>query len=257
MQWNWIPQVFYDLVARVVPGAVVLTVGAAVAAGPEELVAAFASGRLGTALGGFAGASLALMFSYVTGSVVGQLWVLTGEKLVASWENRTATENREACLLEHNRAEIACGRPPIAITGAEMPRVFVMQDHLRDGSEGEALRLLKLRAKERLCHVLVIGFGLLAIANGLSLAVIEMTRSRWTIEGALILGIVACYSRAKRICGYRINGTCIAWLIRCSKRLADVGAKDMLPKADAPTQREITSTTGEDGIELQKVRTDG
>ena len=139
-----------------------------------------------------------------------------------------------------------------------MPRIFVMQDHLRDGSEGEALRLLKLRAEERLCHVLVIGFGLLSIANGLNLALIEMTRSRWTIEGALILGIVASYSRAKRICGYRINGTCVAWLIRCSKRLAELGGtKNMLSKADAPTQRELTSTTGEDRIELPKVRTEG
>lgn len=242
MQWNWIPQVFYDLVARVVPGAVVLTLGAAVAAGPEELVAAFASGRLGTALGGFAGASLALMFSYVTGSVVGQLWTLTGEKLVANWENQAATAGREACLLEHNLAEIACGRPPISITGDQMPRVFVMQDHLRDGSEGEALRLLKLRAEERLCHVLVVGFALLSILN---LTLVEMTRSRWTLEGALILGIVACYSRAKRIYGYRINGTCIAWLIRCSRRLAEVGGtRDTLPKTDTPAPRELTPPRG-------------
>jgi hypothetical protein len=111
-----------------------------------------------------------------------------------------------------------------------MPRIFVMQDHLRDGSEGEALRLLKLRAKERLCHVLVIGFAVL------NLALAENTNSRWTLEGTLILGIVACYSRAKRICGYRINGTCIAWLVRCSRRLAEGGStKDMLPKADTPT----------------------
>jgi hypothetical protein len=233
MQWNWIPQVFYDLVARVVPGAVVLTLGAAVTSGPEELVAALASGRIGTALGGFTGASLALIFSYVMGSVVGQLWVLTGEKFIASWENQTATASRAACLLEHNLSEVACGRPALPITEAQMPRVFVMQDHLRDGSEGEALRLLKLRAEERLCHVLVVGFALLFIVNGLILLFVEMAFSRWAIEVALILGIVACYSRAKRICGYRINGTCIAWLIRCSRRLAEVdGTKEMLPNAE-------------------------
>ena len=233
MQWNWIPQVFYDLVARVVPGAVVLTLGAAVTYGPGEIVAAFSSGKVGTALGGFAGASLALMFSYVTGSIVGQIWVLTGEKLVGNWEEQIATEMRNACLLEHNLAEIACGRPALPITEAQMPRIFVMQDHLRDGSEGEAMRMLKLRAEERLCHVLVVGFTILSLVNGWNLAFVEMTCFRWTIEGVLILGIIACYSRAKRICGYRINGTCIAWLTRCSRRLVEAsGTKDILPKME-------------------------
>lgn len=230
MNWTWIPQLFSDLLGRIVPGAAVIIVSYLVALGPTRGASNLTDATLYEKLFALGPALIFLLGSYLVGFIVGQLWItLVGERaMIDEAEKKRDLECREACLAEHDTLQAALGMAPLALKPTDLPRTFVMHDHLRLVAGVEAQRLLKLRSERRLCHVIVLGFLALGLVN-LGYIISQPSADRLVLELLLVLSVVSCWQRALRLEKQFVNGTCIAWLSHAS-------AKRLLSQADTETE---------------------
>ena len=106
---------------------------------------------------------------------------------------------------------------PLALKSTDLPRTFVMHDHLRLVAGAEAQRLLKLRSEKRLCHVVVLGFLVLGLFN-LGYIFFQPNADRLVLELLLVVSVISCWQRALRLEKQFVNGTCIAWLSHASAK---------------------------------------
>lgn len=171
-----------------------------------------------------------LLGSYLIGFIVGQLWItLFGKRaVVAEAEKEASQECRDDCLAEHNRLQAALGLATLALKSTDLPRTFVMHDHLRLVAGAEAQRLLKLHSEKRLCHVIVFGFLVLGLVN-LGYIFSQASADRLVLELLLIISVASCWQRTFRLEKQFVNGTCIAWLSHAS-------AKKLLPQTETETE---------------------
>ena len=89
---------------------------------------------LGTAL-------IFLLFSYLIGFIMGQLWITSLGKATEKSEREVDRECRAQCLAEHNKLQVALSMSPLALNASDLPRTFAMHDHLRLIAGAEAQRL--------------------------------------------------------------------------------------------------------------------
>ena len=140
--WHVIPQIFYDVVARVVPGAVLLLGAACVVAGPSGAVGFVVRPPAGCEPLGLGGVLLWALGSYVTGIVLGQLWEYGFRWYTRRLQRRIEPEVKGKCLAEHKAVQSALGATPLALGPTDLPRAFVLRDHLRYLAPSEAARLV-------------------------------------------------------------------------------------------------------------------
>lgn len=226
MNWTWIPQLFSDLLGRIVPGAALMVVSYLVAVRPTQAIVNL-TGTLYEKLFTLGPALIFLLFSYLIGFIMGQLWILLlGKRAAITKAEVEATQGCHGqCLDEHNKLQTSLGMPPLALSTNDLPRTFVMHDHLRFVAGAEAQRLLKLRSEKRLCHVIVLGFTVLGLVN-LAYLSTQAHFDRLVLEVLLIASIVSCWKRSLRLEKQFVNGTCIAWLSYAS-------AKKLLSQTEA------------------------
>lgn len=205
MQWDWIPNAFYDLLARVAPGGLVLFAAFLVVADPDAAVHPFSEKFATIVLGGFGPFTLALLLAYITGLVLAELWRLIVAMLYKGRSEATEKKCRAERLRQHLKVTNENGlmRPKLAdylrcefakISSSEidridrydlserykhklpavrlidfidqmLPETHVMYDYLRAKEKGQATRVLKLRSEEKFCDVVAFGFFLLSILN--------------------------------------------------------------------------------------------
>jgi len=209
--WQIIPQVFYDLLARAVPGALLLFGAASVAAGPTAAARFVVQPPAGCEPFGLGGVLLWALGSYATGIVIGQFWEYAFGWHTRRLQKRFEEEVRPKCLAEHNALQIALGKTPVSVKPSDLPRTFVMRDHLRYLAPAEGLRLLKVRAERRGAEVLLLGLGLLAATNGVWLA-LDRTAERLVLEIVLLAGVAAFFRMARRLRKMLITGTVVSFL---------------------------------------------
>lgn len=242
--WNLIPQVFYDLLARVVPGATLILLTLIILFSPV----AFADFVLNfpdndklfmelILLGGFS--------SYVVGFLLDWLWETTIGRFTRSGDSQTESKCKQECLAEHNRMREALKYSELDIASESLPRAFVMRDHLRKIAPEEASRLLKVRAERRLCQVLLMGFFTLGVVNGVYLWP-QLEMARIALEVLLVFAVVACWGGAQSLHRQFVNGTTVSWLVfvassemdsyasQLSVQMAEVGIKK---KAEGRTRK--------------------
>src|SRR5689334_931684 len=190
--WNLIPQVFYDLLARVIPGAALITLTFIVLFGPKPFADFVLKSPEGDKL--FSTSFLLLwgLGSYLTGFLLDRLWDMTLGRLASLRDTKTEAHCQQECLAEHNRVQKALKHPELDIVPGSLPRAFVMRDHLRQIAPEEVSRLNKVRAERRLCQVLLLGFFTLLVVNGVYL-LIQLEVIRLVIEILLVVAIVACW----------------------------------------------------------------
>src|SRR6185369_3281235 len=123
MNWDLIPEVFFDLIARVLPGSLFLIGGLAVQLGPEELVRVS-----GQALPSANAASLLLfvLLAYFVGILLKGIW----EFLAARVTPRVAADRTDDRPLSDD--------------------ILTIREQIPSG----ASRLLKLQAEKNMCEVL-------------------------------------------------------------------------------------------------------
>jgi hypothetical protein len=159
LNWTWIPQLFSDLLGRIIPGAALIVVSYLVAVGPSQAIVNLTDTALHEKAFALGPALIFLLCSYLTGFVIGQLWITMGQlwqlwitllgkrAVVANAEDdKTTQECRDECLAEHDKLQASLGMPKLALSSNDLPRTFVMHDHLRLVASAEAQRLLKLRS---------------------------------------------------------------------------------------------------------------
>lgn len=203
-----IPQIFYDLIARVAPGLAVLAglyfaypghvTPAGVSAAPGALIA-WESNRLFALLG-------LTLAAYVTAFLLEGLWALvepccdallgpTGR--ASSNEGRGGIEkDRGRKSLERTKKEVVCDFN--RMTGADLtveafPGIPLMYDFIRLRNAEAGARLVKLRAEASGCRTMALGWTIAFLVN---------TYNAWyaglpgcLLEVALVVGTVAIWCR--------------------------------------------------------------
>ncbi len=215
MPWRLIPQTIYDLLGRILPGAVVLLLVFVVVRLPtmQDLPNVISElNRLATP----AAITLAFIVAYTVGLVLGQVYAATIGKLLDHRDREIEKECRQRCVAEHVKTLEALGNKPHRVDPAHLPRTFVMHDHLRLVAPTEIPRLLKVRAERRMAEVITFGAILSATANTVLLAAGYSTY-RLALEGALVLTALGAWRSGIRRLKNFTNGTTIMWLMHATQ----------------------------------------
>lgn len=157
--------------------------------------------------------------SYLVGLLTAELWDFTLGRLAKKRKQEAEENSKRVCLEEHKRVQQSLNLPCLELSHNDLPREFVMHDHLREVAGAEAMRLLKLRAERRMCEALVAGFILIAIANGIVTIVLIASTGRIIFEVILLFAGAGSWRRAIRITKHLVTGTCVLWLSKVSARL--------------------------------------
>jgi len=188
-----IPQFFYDLIGRVIPGATFLCVGVALLVPSSELMASVQTiSRLPTAVDAVL-IILWLFAAYLTGLLLGAIGFALFE------------DGFKRPLFNALRQE----KPGATITEDDLSYVY---DFIAIRNPSTGLRMAKLRAERHLCRVLIVGCVILAI--------IDICRD-WrapAVADAAIIGALGGISAAmfllqRHLCDrmWRLSANC--WLI--------------------------------------------
>jgi hypothetical protein len=133
MNWDFIPEAFFDFIARLLPGSLFLVGAFAVYVGPQTFAEALASP---SSSANFGSLPLFALFAYFAAIVLKEIWEF-GAWIGARFVSRKAG------------------------------RVGPSDDFLRIRSRmpAEVTWLLKLQAEKNICEVLVPGLGILFLGN--------------------------------------------------------------------------------------------
>ncbi len=215
MQWNLIPQLFYDMIGRFCPGAIVIATAWMVWEGPSQVTTLKLTRNAEkiSDLPVFAYILLTLV-AYFIADMLYQVWCM-GRKLFPY------NGKGEYCFSDWNelRASICnWGIDPIDIVSIDQfPANYIMLDYLRTHKSNEAVRLLKLKAECRLSAVIVIGYSLLVILNPFIMVCAGDTYIERLERGILEVFMFLCaflnYYREKKSKKRFENGVTIAWLM--------------------------------------------
>ena len=215
MPLSVVPQVFYDLIARVVPGAVVAIMWYLTILGPKKaintLITILSKQNL-ISLWSFA---LLIMLAYVLGFILNGLWDLTFRKIKRKTSEERKSRHLRSNIAQYDRIRKCFGRPGLEFGHEDLPSIHTMHDHLRLRSDSEAYRLVKLRAERTLCEALFTGIFLLPIVNILfwyndgNLLMLD----RIALELVVIVAILTFWRGVNKLGKFYVGGTCTSWLL--------------------------------------------
>ncbi|HHT9138392.1 MAG TPA: hypothetical protein ACFYEK_14260 [Candidatus Wunengus sp. YC60] len=98
MPWSVIPQIFYDLIARVVPGATVLLLGYLTLFGPTRAIKTFfieSSQKNICNIGTFIPI---FILAYILGFILRELWVIVYKKIQNKWPSQPKEDQIELAI---------------------------------------------------------------------------------------------------------------------------------------------------------------
>lgn len=213
MKFDWIPQMFMDVIGRVLPGVLTLMACAFVCRGPSDAIDIFT--KDGSSMITWPSLLIWFLVSYLIGFSLTQLWYQSLSGISKLREKAMRSECAAKMLADHNKMQRLLGQPELNFQASDLPRMFVLHDRLRFAAPAEAARLLKLHAERRVCHVLILSFGGLAIVNA-GYILRDPSLERLVLEAMLVLVVTSCWKRQFRLVKYFTNGTCLAWLTLAS-----------------------------------------
>ena len=168
MNWDLIPEVFFDLIARVVPGSLFLAGLLTVHLGPKEFARVLA-GSLPSA--NTASLLLILLLAYFAAIVLKVIWEFL------TWARREVT----TVVLPRRKERVN-----------QAPSDSFLR--IQRGSPSGATRLLKLQAEKNMCEVLVPGLTILLVSNALRIhADASDFRERIALGIVLLIFGLACW----------------------------------------------------------------
>ncbi|MFH1689777.1 MAG: hypothetical protein ABIE42_06010 [Candidatus Eisenbacteria bacterium] len=212
---GWIPQVYYDFLARVVPGSVVLVGVFYLREGPVRgfnFALRSMSEPEGSLLFRF---GVGLLAAYLIGVIIGELGELLAGRLLERRDAGSEAGFARECLDEHNRALAVLGREPVAVLLDDLPDMDVMIEQLTLADPYSGSRLLALLAERRLCLVLAFGLFLLFFVN-LFAYMGDFVPKRLVVEGLFLLSLLVFWRRSTRLHERVVRQTCLGWLMRVS-----------------------------------------
>ena len=216
MLLNLIPQVFYDFIARVIPGFVVIATWYLAILGPNKAIDTITtiSSKSSQSLFNFWSFSVVIVLSYMLGFVLDELRSLTFGRIKKKYLKRMRPEYIRRCIVEDGKIRKCFGKSALKIKSRDLPPFHAIHDHLRLRSQSEAYRLLKLRAEARLCDVLFTGLSPLPAINILfwhrdsQLLMLD----RIVLELVLIGAMIAFWRASDKLQQFYRTGTLRSWL---------------------------------------------
>jgi len=264
-----IPQAFYDILGRVVPGSILILSASVLNLIPDNLLAPLRSlveeqlavGEKSASIAFWMGLSqtfIFFLFAYFVGFITPSRWAEWPESLFSrdaeplakapcaeisastrtegaealgqkkGWVKRFLDELRrtrgqieradfKALLDRHNEMLMGLGREPLPINVDQLPRVYVMLDHLRLVVPVEAFRLVKLRSEINQAETLIIGFSGLGILLAAKAFLGTPPVPNWPVMEAIIVSaVVVSHNVPKTLYRRIVNGTGVLWLALAS-----------------------------------------
>jgi hypothetical protein len=158
---SWIPQIFYDLIGRVVPGAFLLLIGPGLLVNPHVSVQVIKSAdHIPTTIL----ILLGLLMSYVLGTILGAVAGTIGTLLVAV---AGAIKNRKWSIERVGSVKVEVVPLSSEVETLTPGRISYMYDALQLYNPSAGARLAKLRAEQHMCRVLIAGGIVLEVAYAL------------------------------------------------------------------------------------------
>lgn len=218
MNWQVIPEIFFDLIARVVPGSFLLLMALLVSQGPEkgvrELVRYTSSSSAGAVL------AFALV-AYFTAVVLKQAWCF--------FESRVKRKNSEGNTGQDQVYKTYCAvRAKDQLARAEyLPDSRIILSCILRSLPEEGLRLLKIQAEKNLCEVILPGLVVLLVLNSWLLFSVpsESFGRVWLLFMIVVSGLSFFMWRAD-LEGLFQRDFCALW------RLLEVAGKDFVLEAE-------------------------
>jgi len=171
---SWIPQLFYDLIGRVTPGAAVTI---SLLALPLDDAKAKAFLKFVFVESGVPTAFIALLWllvSYLVGTLLGALGFFVAER---EWRVKPI--------------ELSDTVPPDMTN--ENLRTAYMYDAVQFHDPKAGARLAKLRAEKHMCRVLLVGFSVMVVAHVVINVRAVGSAAFWSVLGAFAGTLVSAY----------------------------------------------------------------
>ena len=213
---GWIPQVYYDLLARLIPGAAVLLGAYYLREGPVRGVN-FILRRLSEHEGSIVvQVGVGLLAAYLLGLVIGELGELLAGRVLERRDTELEWDYARECLDEHTHAAHAAGRGEIDLGQDDLPSTEVMGEQLTLVDRYSGNRLLALKAERRLCLVLSFGLFMLVLGNLLAYTA-DLVVKRLVVEGLMIVALLLLWRRSTRLHERVVRQACLGWLMNVSR----------------------------------------
>ena len=208
---GWIPQVYYDFLARIVPGSAVLLGALYLRHGPSRGINFAFRVICEQEHSWVCRFGIGLLAAYLIGLILGELGEFLAGRVLRRRDSELEKGLMRECLDEHSRALEAVGREPVTLPTDDLPDSGLMVEQVTVVDHYSGSRLLALSAERRLCLVLAFGFFILAIGNLLAYAA-DLIPKRLVVEGLLLLSVLVLWRRGMRLHERVVRRTCIAWL---------------------------------------------
>ncbi|MCK4766621.1 MAG: hypothetical protein KAW12_30795 [Candidatus Aminicenantes bacterium] len=140
-----IPQLFYDLIARVIPGAILLGLTFYILEGSKKLVDGF---KAGCSLS-FSSILGILFLSYVVGTLLGGVWFL----ILDSKLFKSKGKNIEDIITD----QIKTNKVYIDTNKLKTPETSFIYEYIKIFNPPAGARIAKLKAERDMCGILIIG----------------------------------------------------------------------------------------------------
>lgn len=210
---GWIPQLYYDLLARVVPGSAVLLGAFYLKDGPARGVNFVMRSMFDAGDSWMGRVAVGLLAAYLIGLVIGELGELLAGRVLERRDEKYESNYARECLDEHNRAMVVGGSTPVAVVPEDLPSPDAMTEQLTLADPYSGSRLLALMAERRLCLVLAFGFFLLFLLN-LFAFMGDLVVKRLAVEGLFVLSLLVLWRRSTRLHERVVRQTCLGWLVK-------------------------------------------
>ena len=209
--WGWLPNVYYDFLARIIPGSAVVLGAVYLREGPYRGIG-FVMRVLTEPENWVPRFAIGILAAYLIGLIIGELGELVAGRLLEHRDLEMGSNVMRECFDEHNRSiELAGGRQ-LEVLPDELPSVDLMGQQLDVMDVNTGGRLLALRAERRMCLVLALGLFLLAVFNVL-LYTVDFVSKRLLIEALIVVSMLVLWRRSTRLHQRTVRQTCLAWLM--------------------------------------------
>jgi hypothetical protein len=217
MNLDLVPQIFYDLIARVIPGFVLVVAWYLTVQGPDKGVRQMTALLSNQNIANFWSLTVLVVLSYILGFILRELWSLTFKRMRRKRTARKLRRYRQMAIAQYNKAGACFGKPELGFEAKDLPATHTMLDDVRRRSPSEGHRLLKLRAEAHLCEALFAGSVLLPLLNILFWYRDSrlLMWDRAALELLVVVALIALWRASNRLEKFHTSGTYGAWLSLC------------------------------------------
>jgi hypothetical protein len=213
---GWTPKLYYDFLARIIPGSLVVLGALYLQEGPARSVNYFLRSICDLEQSLLCRLGIGLLVAYLTGMVIGEVGELLWGRVLRRRDAEMEMGFERDCIDEHNRALSAAGLPPLELLQDDLPDVETMAEQLAVADHYAGARLLALVAERRLCMVVAFGFFILAVGN-LLVFTGDLVLKRLTVEALFVLGLLVFWRRATRLHEREVRRTTLGWLMSVAR----------------------------------------